>query len=88
MAGGIVANLDSLIGIFVRQSRLAEGFTAIDGTKDLTRIGLLPSSLFFIGTGTTLHVAQAGTLFLGINDDNAASNGGGYNVAITFTPAP
>lgn len=52
------------------------------------RIGLLPSALFFIGTGTTFHSAQAGTLFLSINDDNAVTNGGGYNVSITFTPAP
>jgi hypothetical protein len=29
----------------------------------------------------------AWTLFLGINDDNAAGNGGGHNVLITFTPA-
>ena len=46
-----------------------------------------PSTLFFIGTGKKLPVSEAGTLFLGINDDNGLSNGGGYNVLITFTPA-
>jgi hypothetical protein len=59
----------------------------VDGTKDHVGVGLLPSSLFFIGTSKRLSVSQAGTLFLGINDDNAAGNGGGYNVLITFTPA-
>ena len=42
----------------------------MDGTKDLVRAGLLPSTLFFIGTGKRLSVSEAGTLFLGINDDN------------------
>jgi hypothetical protein len=88
VSSGVVENLDALIGTFIPQSRaLAEGFTAIDGTKDVSRVGLLSSALFFIGTGRTFPVAEAGTLFLGINDDNAATNGGGYSVSITFTPA-
>lgn len=89
IAGGTIEDFDALIGVFVPQSRVqAPGFSPVDGTKDLVRVGLLPSALFFIGTGKTLVVPEAGTLFLGINDDNAASNGGGYNVSITFTPAP
>ena len=88
ISGGTIDNFDALIGIFVPQSRVqAPGFSPVDGTKDLVRVGLLPSTLFFIGTGKRLSVSGAGTLFLGINDDNAASNGGGYNVLITFTPA-
>jgi hypothetical protein len=88
IAGGTIDNFDALIGTFVPQSRVqAPGFSPVDGTKDRVGVGLLPSALFFIGTGKRLTVSQAGTLFLGINDDNAASNGGGYNVLITFTPA-
>lgn len=88
IAGGTIDDLDALIGTFVPQSRVqAPGFSPVDGTKDRVSVGLLPSALFFIGTGKRLSVSQAGTLFLGINDDNAAGNGGGYNVLIIFTPA-
>jgi hypothetical protein len=89
IAGGTVGDTDALIGIFVPKLRTqATGFKAVDGTKDLAGVGLLPSALFFIGTGKALTVSEAGTLFLGINDCNAdGGNGGGYNVSITFTPA-
>jgi hypothetical protein len=30
---------------------------------------------------------EAGTLFLGINDDNGESNGGGFTVSVTFVPS-
>ncbi len=86
IAGGTVGATDALIGIFVPKSRVERsGFTPVDGTKDLVRIGLLPSALFFIGTGRTFTVPEAGTLFLGINDDNGDTNGGGYSVSVTFT---
>ncbi len=85
----VVTHTDALIGIFVPRYRVeAPGFKAVDGAKNIARVGLLPSDLFFIGTAKTITVLEAGTLFLGINDDNAASNGGGYNVLITFTPVP
>ncbi len=89
ISGGTVTNTDALIGIFAPQYRVqAPGFKAVDGAKNLARVGLLPSALFFIGSAKAITVLEAGTLFLGINDDNAASNGGGYNVSITFTPLP
>jgi|HubBroStandDraft_4_1064222.scaffolds.fasta_scaffold311497_2 hypothetical protein len=89
ISGGTVTHTDALIGIFVPRYRVqAPGFKAVDGAKNVARVGLLPSDLFFIGTDKTITVLEAGTLFLGINDDNAASNGGGYNVLVTFTPVP
>lgn len=85
VAGGIVYNEDALIGVFVPQSRVQDkrGFNAIDGTKDVTRAGIVPSKLFFIGEGKTFDVKEAGTLFLGINDITVADNGGGFNVEVS-----
>jgi len=84
VSGGRITNLDALIGVFVRQSRvLDKGFNALDGTKDVTRAGIRPDGLFFIGTSKTLSVSQAGTLFLGINDWGVGDNGGGFNVTVT-----
>lgn len=89
VSGGVVGDLDALIGTFIPQSRVqAPGFSPVDGTKDIAPVGLVPSALFFIGTRKILKVRQAGTLYLGINDDNAVTNSGGYLVWITFTPAP
>jgi len=88
VAGGIDPHTDALIGEFVSRGRtLATGFSAVDGTKDKVRVGLLPADLFFIGTGRTFPVTEAGTLFLGINDSNGQSNGGAFTVLVTFTPA-
>jgi len=88
VAGGPIGNFDSLIGTFVAQSRvLAAGFSAVDGTKGTARVGILPTGLFFIGTGKTIPVNEAGTLFLGINDDNGESNGGAFTVSVTFVPS-
>jgi len=84
VSGGNVNNLDALIGVFVPESRVNfNGFSAIDGTKDATRVGIVPSALFFVGTGKTFSVNQAGTLFLGINDMVGGDNGGGFNVTAT-----
>jgi len=81
---GRVNNLDALIGAFVPRSRVDHsGFNPIDGTKNLTRVGLLPSRLFLIGEGITLDVREAGTLFLGINDMHVGGNSGGFNVEVT-----
>ena len=88
VAGGSNPDTDALIAEFVPKSRtLASGFAAVDGTKGLVRVGLLPADLVFIGTGKIIPVKEAGTLFLGINDCNAESNGGAFTVSITFTPA-
>ncbi|MGA8151636.1 MAG: hypothetical protein WB952_11850 [Terriglobales bacterium] len=83
-SGGIINNEDALIGVFVPQSRvLCKGFTAIDGTKNATRVGIMPNKLFFIGEGKTFDVTEAGTLFLGINDIVVGDNGGGFTVEVT-----
>lgn len=87
VSGGPINNLDSLIGVFVPQSRISmPGFTATDGTKNNTPVGIPPCGLVFIGTGHTFKVNQAGTLFLGINDDNGQSNGGAFTVRVTYRP--
>jgi hypothetical protein len=79
-----MTHLDALIGVFVPQSRVLRwGFSALDGTKGVTRVGIMPDGLFFIGTGKTFHVSEAGTLFLGINDCWVGDNGGGFTVTVT-----
>lgn len=79
-----IGKVGALIGAFVPQSRAErEGFKAIDGTKNATRFGIKPSSLFFVGKGITLEVTEAGTLFLGINDWVVADNSGGFTVEVT-----
>jgi hypothetical protein len=84
VSGGTVKNLDSLIGVFVPATRVnRSGFAAVDGTKALAAVGIMPNGLFFIGTGKTFVVKQAGTLFLGINDQIVGDNGGGFTVAVT-----
>ncbi len=84
VAGGTVYNEDALIGVFVPATTVNRtGFTAIDGTKDATRVGIIPNKLFFIGTGKTFPVSEAGTLFLGINDIVTSDNGGGFNVTVS-----
>ena len=84
IAGGWINNEDALIGAFVPAVRAgANGFNPVDGTKDTTRVGIMPNTLFFIGTGKTFSVTQAGTLYLGINDINPGDNGGGFNVTVS-----
>jgi len=79
-----ISNLDALIGVFVPQYRAQhKGFKALDGTKNVTPVGIMPKGLFFIGTGKTFSVTEAGTLFLGINDWGVADNGGGFNVTVS-----
>jgi hypothetical protein len=81
---GMGNNLDALIGVFVPATRVNRaGFAAVDGTKALAAVGILPNGLFFIGTSKTFKVNQAGTLFLGINDQIMGDNGGGFTVAVT-----
>ncbi|MGA8151857.1 MAG: hypothetical protein WB952_12965 [Terriglobales bacterium] len=84
LRGGSVKDLGALFGVFVPQSRVqCKGFNALDGTKNVTRVGIMPNKLFFIGTGETFSVTEAGTLFLGINDTVVSDNGGGFNVTVT-----
>jgi len=79
-----MSHLDGLIGVFVPQSRVQrKGFSAIDGTKGLTRVGIMPDGLFLIGTDKTFPVSEPGTLFLGINDCWVGDNGGGFTVMVT-----
>ena len=74
----------ALIGTFVPAARVNHsGFTAIDGTKGATRVGIKPNDLFFIGEGRTFEVGEAGTLFLGINDTGVRDNSGGFTVEVT-----
>jgi len=84
LAGGKVPNLCALIGAFVPEKRVNHpGFKAIDGTKNAAPVGIMPNTLFFIGTGKTLSVTQAGTLFLGINDQLVGDNSGGFTVDVS-----
>jgi hypothetical protein len=85
VARGLCNHLDALIGVFVPQSRVQDrrGFNPIDGTKNLTRVGIVPSKLFLIGEGLSFDVKEPGTLYLGINDMIVADNGGGFTVEVT-----
>ena len=77
-------HVDGLIGVFVPQSRVLRwGFAALDGTKGVARVGIMPDGLFLIGTAKTFHVSEAGTLFLGINDCWVGDNGGSFTVTVT-----
>ena len=84
ITGMNIQNLCALIGVFIPQDRAQHaGFKPIDGTKNLTRVGILPRGLFFVGTGKTFQVTEPGTLFLGINDNWVGDNGGGFNVTVS-----
>lgn len=82
--GGTVDNFGALIGVFVPQERVTcKGFSAIDGTKHAVRIGIMPEKLFFVGESKTIDVTEAGTLFLGINDEGVMDNSGEFVVEVT-----
>lgn len=79
-----IENIAALIGVFVPMERTQRaGFSAVDGTKNVALVGIMPDGLFFIGSGKTVSVDGAGTLFLGINDTIASDNTGGFNVTVT-----
>jgi len=83
VSGGTCNHAGGLIGVFVPASRVSrKGFTAVDGTKGVVSVGILPC-LFFVGTGETFDVKGAGTLFLGINDEHVSDNSGGFTVEVT-----
>jgi len=87
-AAGVSAQISpkegALIGVFVPQWRVQQaGFSALDGTKNVTPAGIRPSDLFFIGRGKTFRASEAGTLFLGINDNGVVDNSGGFNVTVS-----
>lgn len=79
-----INNIAALIGVFVPQSRVQQpGFTALDGTKNIVKVGIMPSALFFIGESKTITVNLAGTLYLGINDTLVSDNSGGFTVQVS-----
>jgi hypothetical protein len=78
-----IDHIGALIGVFVPATRVGKWkFRPVDGTKVLARNGILPNTLVFVGTGKTFWVFEAGTLYLGINDDLVGDNGGGFNVTV------
>jgi hypothetical protein len=79
-----IFKIGALIGAFVPQARVqTAGFQPVDATKNIAPIGIMPGTVFFIGTGRTITVTEAGTLFLGINDWYVPDNFGGFNVTVT-----
>lgn len=77
-------NIGALIGAFVPAYRVNNtGFQAVDGTKNVAKVGIMPNQLFLIGSGKTFHVPYAGTLFLGINDVTVADNSGSFIVTVS-----
>ena len=84
IAGGVVNNFGALMGVFVPQSRVGcKGFSAIDGTKHAVHIGVRPVDLFFVGESKTINVTEAGTLFLGINDEGVVDNSGSFVLTVS-----
>jgi len=85
---GTIHAVAGLIGVFVPQERVqAPGFQALDGTKNVAAVGIMPGDLFLVGRSKTITVTEAGTLFLGINDWYVPDNGGAFNVTVTYTPS-
>lgn len=79
-----IQNIAALIGVFVPAARVNRtGFQAVDGVKNLAKVGIMPNGLFFIGADKTFPVTQAGTLFLGINDVHAGDNSGSFTVTVS-----
>ena len=84
LPSGAKYHLDALVGVFVPACRVnSPGFTPVDGTKGVVPVGIMPGGLLFIGTGRTIPVTQAGTLYLGINDNWVSDNSGGFNVTVS-----
>ena len=84
VTGGKVSDFGALMGAFVPQSRTGcKGFSAIDGTKYKVHVGIRPADLFFVGESKTINVTEAGTLFLGINDEGVVDNSGEFVVAVS-----
>lgn len=83
ISGRTMDHLDGLIGAFVPKRRVeAPGFSPVDGAKGIVSVGIGPWHLFFVGTGITFKTKEAGTLYLGINDNWLSDNGGGFTVAV------
>jgi len=84
VTGGKVADFGALMGAFVPQSRTScKSFSAIDGTKHAVHIGVRPVDLFFVGESKTINVTEAGTLFLGINDEGVVDNSGSFVLTVS-----
>jgi hypothetical protein len=79
----IVTHIGALIGAFVPKSIAGSAaFQPVDGTKGLAPVGIVPSDLFYVGDQHVIYVRGAGTLYLGINDDNTTDNSGSFNVTV------
>jgi hypothetical protein len=85
VSGGTLDNIGALIGVFVPTHRVNDhrGFQAVDGTKSVSRVGIKPNLLRFVGESFTFNVRQAGTLYLGINDTLVDDNSGGFTVTVS-----
>jgi hypothetical protein len=82
--GGCFTNAFGLIGAFIPQTRVQRtGFKPVDATKNIAWLGIMPGRLFFIGESKTFTVTEAGTLFLGINDEVVFDNSGSFDVTVT-----
>ncbi len=88
VAGGTVLDVDALIGAFVPKQRYESSpeFSAIDGTKGVVPVGIVPEALFFIGDGITYEASEAGRLYLGINAWLVGKNRGAYKVNVSIVP--
>lgn len=85
---GTIPHVAGLIGVFVLQGRVQmAGFQALDGTKNVAAVGIMPNGLFLVGRSKTITVPEAGTLFLGVNDWYVNDNGGAFNVTVIYTPS-
>jgi len=81
-----INNWYALLGVFVPQSWVQrDGFQPVDATKNLVLVSVKPGGLFFVGEHKKFQVKEAGTLFLGINDEVARDNSGGFHVNVAFT---
>jgi hypothetical protein len=79
-----IDNVGALIGVFVPAIRVnRKGFQAVDGTKNMAQVGIMPHGLFFIGASKSFPVSMAGTLYLGINDFSASDNSGSFVVTVS-----
>jgi hypothetical protein len=78
------AHACALIGAFVPRSQASmTGFQPVDGTKGVAAVGIVPSTLFFVGIYHSITVNGPGTLYLGINDNVASNNPGSFTVDVT-----
>ena len=78
----LLPDAGALMGAFVPQAIVElPGFLAKD--DDFPNGGISPGLLFFVGSGPfTFLASEAGTLFLGINDNRTGNNLGAFQVTV------